>query len=292
MLTFNSIDLETANADRASICQIGVVQVRDGNIEDEWHTLIDPEDWFDPWNISIHRIDESDVNNSPILPDVHDELLLRLDGSVLVSHTSFDRVACERAFRRYGLKQLQVTWLDSAKVARRAWPDRYGVRGWGLKNIANDLGISFKHHNAMEDARTAAEIMLQACATTGIGIEGWLDRVDRPISPSSSSPTSSVRRAGKTEGKLYGETIVFTGALSIPRREAADLAAAAGCNVVPSVTKKLTILIVGIQDKRKLKGYEKSSKHRRAETLIEKGVDIQILSESDFFELLGNPREM
>lgn len=37
----------------------------------------------------------------------------------------------------------------------------------------------------------------------------------------------------------------------------------------------------------KLKGYEKSTKHRRAEALIEKGVDIQILSESDFADLVG-----
>ena len=64
MLTFNSIDVETANADRASICQIGIVHVRDGEIEDQWQTLINPEDWFDPWNVSIHGIDEKDVRNT------------------------------------------------------------------------------------------------------------------------------------------------------------------------------------------------------------------------------------
>ena len=56
MLTFNAIDVETANADRASICQIGIVHVRDGAIHDRWQTLINPEDWFDPWNVSIHGI--------------------------------------------------------------------------------------------------------------------------------------------------------------------------------------------------------------------------------------------
>ena len=47
-------------------------------------------------------------------------------------HTSFDRVAFERAMMRYDLEQLQVTWLDSARIARRAWPESYGSRGWGL----------------------------------------------------------------------------------------------------------------------------------------------------------------
>ena len=289
MLTFNSIDVETANADRASICQIGIVHVRNGEIEDQWQTLINPEDWFDPWHVSIHGIDENDVRNSPTLPEVRDELRRGLRGSVLVSHTSFDRVAFERAMTRYDLEQLQVTWLDSARIARRAWPDSYGSRGWGLKNIAKNLGISFKHHDAQEDARAAAEIVLHACAVSETDIEGWLQRVDRPIFPSSLGSTPTARREGNVEGALHGETIVFTGALSIPRQEAADLAATAGCNVVPNVTKKVSLLVVGTQDRdrRKLNGYEKSSKHRKAEALIDKGMDIQILSESDFSKLIG-----
>ena len=81
--------------------------------------------------------------------------------------------------------------------------------------------------------------------------------------------------------------IVFTGALVIPRHEAADMAAEVGCGVVNSVSKKVTMLVVGTHDRSRLKGYEKSSKHRKAEALIEKGVDIQILSETDFSELMS-----
>lgn len=283
MVTFNAIDVETANADRASICQIGIVHVRGGRIVDRWKTLVNPEDWFDPWNVSIHGIDERDVRKSPTLPEVRDELRRRLRGSVLVSHTSFDRVAFERAMMRYHLERLQVTWLDSARIARRAWPDRYGQRGYGLKNVANDLDVSFAHHDALEDARAAAEIVLHACVAADTDIEGWLKRVNRPIFPSSSE---SLRREGNAEGALFGESLVFTGALVMPRREAADMAARAGCNVAANVSKKTTLLVVGTQDSSKLKGYEKSTKHRKAQALIEKGVEIQILSESDFSELI------
>ena len=287
MLTFNSIDVETANADRASICQIGIIHVRDGKIRDQWKTLIDPEDWFDPWNIEIHGIDETSVTGSPTLPEVRDELRRRLRGSVLVSHTAFDRVAFERAMAKYELEQLQVTWLDSAKIARRAWPNEFGVRGWGLKNIAKNFGISFTHHDALEDAKVAAEIVLRACDTSTLDIDDWLRRVKQPITPSISSATQTMRREGNAEGPLYGETIVFTGALAIPRREAADLAANVGCDVVSSVSKGITMLVVGTQDKNKLNGYDKSSKHRKIENLISQGIDIQILSEQDFFDLAG-----
>ncbi len=284
METFNAIDVETANADRASICQIGIVHVQNSVIVDRWQTLVNPEDWFDPWNVSIHGIEEKDVRSSPTLPEVREELRQRLRGSVLVSHTSFDRVAFERAMTRYDLEQLQVTWLDSAKIVRRAWPERYGRKGYGLKNVATDLDISFTHHDALEDARAAAEIVLSACVAAETDIEGWLKRVNRPIG---SSLSESPRREGNAEGALFGASLVFTGTLGIPRREAADLAAVAGCRVDANVSKKTTILVVGTQDMSKLKGYEKSTKHRKAETFIEKGEDIQILSESDFLDLIS-----
>ncbi len=286
MLTFNAIDVETANADRASICQIGIAHIKDGQIEDEWQSLIDPEDWFDSWNTSIHGIKESDVKGFPTIPEVRDKLCRRLRGSILVSHTPFDRVALERAMTRYELEQLQVTWLDSARVARCAWPEKYGDRGWGLKSVASDLGISFNHHNALEDAKAAAKILLQACNETELSVDEWLERIKHPISKTAHSDTS-IRRAGNPEGKLYGETIVFTGRLTkIPRREAANLAAEAGCAVATDVGRKTTLLVVGIQNKEALRGYEKSAKHRKAEDLKNSGLDIEIISESDFEALV------
>ncbi len=281
MLTFNAIDVETANTNRASICQIGIVHIRDGEIREQWKTLVDPETRFDPWNIGIHGITESDVAGSPTLPEVRDELRARLHGQVLVSHTPFDRVAFERAMTRYGLEQLQVTWLDSAKIARRAWPERYRRSGYGLSNIANHLGISFKHHDALEDARAAAEIVCRACEVSDADINEWLCRVDRPIPPNSKVPASRSMK-GNAEGPLSGETIAFTGSLRTTHKEASEIASKSGGNVSASVTKKTTMLVAGSPNGRK-----KSQKHLKAEKLIQEGIDIQILSEREFYEVLG-----
>ena len=53
MPTFNSIDVETANADRACMCRIGIVHVRDGRIQDQLRTLVNPEAGGQ-WNTMIH----------------------------------------------------------------------------------------------------------------------------------------------------------------------------------------------------------------------------------------------
>ena len=60
--------------------------------------------------------------NSPILPEVRDELRRRLRGSVLVSHTAFDRVAFERDMTRYDLEQLQVTGWTAPKLPAAPGP--------------------------------------------------------------------------------------------------------------------------------------------------------------------------
>ena len=60
----------------------------------------------------------------------------------------------------------------------------------------------------------------------------------------------------------------------------------AGCNVVGSVSTRVSILVVGTQNKHKLKGMAKSSKHRKAEELIASGHEVQIISESDFLDLI------
>jgi len=96
-----------------------------------------------------------------------------------------------------------------------------------------------------------------------------------PIGP------QGVRRDG-TDGTPFGEVLVFTGTLSMPRRMAADAATDAGCPVVGGVTKHTTLLVVGDEDVRRLAGHDKSSKHRKAEELIAKGQPMRIPGESDF----------
>jgi len=276
---FVAIDVETANPDMASICQIGAVAFSDGQPVSTFQSLVDPEDYFDPCNVAIHGITKGMVAEAPTFKDLAPSLASLLEGKVVVCHTPFDRLAFARAAEKYRLPNLSCTWLDSAKVVRRTWT-QFARSGYGLTIITETLGITFQHHVAAEDARAAGEIVVRAIADTGIALDDWLDRVKQPIG-------ERIARDGNPDGSLAGQVAVFTGALSLPRREAAELAAKAGCTVVEGVNKETTLLIVGDQDIRRLAGHERSSKHRKAEQLIAKGQPIRILGESDFHRLVG-----
>jgi DNA polymerase-3 subunit epsilon len=276
---FVVVDVETANPALSSICQVGIASFHDAALQHSWESLVNPEDYFDPMNVSIHGIDERRVESAPNWPAVYPQVDGLLDGSIVVSHTPFDRGALSRACEKYRLAARQYLWLDSARVVRRAWP-KFSRSGYGLSNVAEHFCIDYKQHDALEDARCAGEIVLRAIAETGLGVNEWLERVKQSIS-------GSVARDANPEGPLHGEVLVFTGALSMLRSEAADTASTAGCEVDSSVTTRTTLLVVGDQDVTRLAGYEKSSKLRKAEELISKGQKIRIIGESDFQHLYG-----
>lgn len=277
-MNFVALDFETANADLSSICQVGLVTFRDGEVAETFSTLVDPDDYFDSMNVSIHGIDEERVRGAPRFKDVYPHLSSRISGAVVVCHTHFDRAAMRQALTKHSLSEVPCRWLDTARVVQRAW-SQYARAGYGLGNVTREFGITFVHHDAAEDARAAGMILLRAMQETGLSVEEWITRCSRPI--------ARIECEENPDGPLAGEVAVFTGSLSIVRRDAADLASQAGCTVDVAVTKATTLLIVGDQDVMRLvPGQAKSAKHLKAEKLIAKGQAIRIVRENDFLHLV------
>lgn len=277
MASFVAIDVETANPFMGSICQIGAVKVVDGREVDSLSWLIDPKDYFDECNVRIHGITAAMVRGKPRFRDRYSELVDFVGQSATVSHTHFDRVSIARACKGCRREPANWTWFDSARVARRAWPE-FARAGYGLGNLAHYLEIRFRHHDALEDARAAAQVVLRAIEVSGLTFDDWLHRVKQPVDPS----RSDHRRTGDGDGPLLGETVVFTGALSLPRSHAADRAHELGAAVADGVNRRTTMLVVGDQDLKRLAGHSRSLKHRKAEALIAQGQSIRIVGETDF----------
>ena len=105
-MDFVAIDVETANADMASICQIGVAGFANGQVAEEWKSYVDPEDYFDGMNISIHGISEAIVAGSPVFSALDGKVRKTLEGNIVVTHTAFDRLALSQAGSKEPLNKL------------------------------------------------------------------------------------------------------------------------------------------------------------------------------------------
>lgn len=281
-MDFVVIDVETANPDLGSICQVGVAVFAQGKFSESWSSLVNPSDYFDDFNVSVHGISEAMVSSAPKWTDIHERIKSNYSNQIVASHTPFDRTAIRRACEKNGATPFECQWLDTARVVRRTWTE-FSKSGYGLANLSKHFGITFKHHDAEEDARVAGEILLLAIQESGKGALEWCTQSLK----SSSTARYYTTLEANPEGSLFGNVVVFTGALSIPRQEAAKLAAFAGCEVGAGVTKHTSLLVVGDQDISALGGAEKSSKHRKAEELIAKGQAIRIIGESDFERLIN-----
>ncbi|WP_035484057.1 exonuclease domain-containing protein [Algoriphagus marincola] len=283
---FFVIDLETANLDNSSICQIGLAEFDGPDLISSWDSLIDPKQFFDPYLSRIHGITSDLIDGSPSFQEVSKELAEKVNGRRLFHHMPFDRNAINRACERYQLPFWNPIWMDSAKVVRRAWPE-FANSGYALGKITTHLGISFQAHDALQDALATGQVIQKALHHSNVSLKDWETRIYAPIHQKDfTGKERSYKKEGNPNGILYGESVVFTGTLSQSRSIYAEIAAEAGCRVQDGVNKETTLLVVGLQDSYRLAGYEKSSKHRKAEDLSQRGFPIKILSENDFLALI------
>lgn len=274
---FVVIDVETACSRVSSICQIGIVGFRNGQVDFEFESLVDPRDEFDPFNVNIHGIDRHHVKGQPDFAAIHPVLSRHLSDRITVSHSTFDRGALSSACQISRSPEISTRWLDSLSVARRAWPDLTSHR---LNVLASHLGIELKHHDALSDARAAGLVVVRALDHTGLGLEDFLR-------PAPRKSTASLKRTGDGDGQLVGQCVAMTGDFTLTKSQMADAIAEAGGNVSPTVTKKTTILVLGVQDPSSFAGKPKSSKHTKADEMIAAGQPITIMSEAEFMAALA-----
>lgn len=193
-LRFIAVDVETAGYDIASICQIGLAFVGfDGSIT-TYSAYIDPCTPFAAGNTRLHGIDAATVRHAPSFQMVLPDLRQLLEAYPLVQHSRYDEKAFGAACQLARLPLLKSVWSDSVKIARQAWPELRGNGGHGLANLKTVLGLHFRHHDAGEDARAAAEVVLKAEAAMGRKIKLLNSAQQLVFDFQSSERTQSVRR--------------------------------------------------------------------------------------------------
>lgn len=277
---FIALDVETACSDSASICQIGLACVFPDNQIHTFSTLVNPGTRFDPFNIRLHGIGPDHVTGAPRFDETLEHLLPLLSRHHLVQHSNFDKQAIAAACLVCGIETPELRWADSVKIARRAWPELKGNGGHGLANLKKVLDLEFRHHDAGEDARAAAMVVLHAETHLRMPFGDLIKPRQKHQYP------AVITKEGDPTGALAGSVVVFTGELSMSRPEAAELAARVGMTVKSAVTRNTTHLVFGDQDLTVLAGHTKSSKNRRAEDMQSAGHQIRIVGETEFKALV------
>ena len=153
------LDLETTgmHSARDRITEVGLVRIDHRGRTECWSSLVDPDCWIPPEISMLTGIDAETVASAPTFSALHDELLERLDGHIVVAHNArFDLGFLKQSFRREGAA-FRPRVLCSVKLSRALFP---GERRHGLDAVMRRLGLACDaRHQALGDAKVVAAFL-------------------------------------------------------------------------------------------------------------------------------------
>ena len=160
--SFAAIDFEIANQHRSSVCSVGVVIVRDGQITDTIYRLIRPEPEWYWWRFTqIHGLTAEDTANAKVFSQVWQEIEPKIAGLPLVAHNStFDEGCLKAAFRVYQMDYPDYEFYCTCRTSRKIFGSL--LPNHQLHTVAAHCGYHLtNHHHALADAEACAHIAMR-----------------------------------------------------------------------------------------------------------------------------------
>ncbi|ATG97266.1 exonuclease domain-containing protein [Mesoplasma lactucae] len=157
---FMFLDFETANYDNASACQLAFEVYEHGKVIFSYNQLIKPSPYyFHPFHVSVHGIKPEDVIDAPEFDEVWEEIKpwFNQDTLVIAHNASFDMGVLSKTLDKYEIEKPQFYYGCSVFMLRKMTDYRYP--SYSLGKLANQLDISFNHHDAMADAHAIKQII-------------------------------------------------------------------------------------------------------------------------------------
>ena len=281
------LDTETTglSAYYDEVIEIGILRIRDGQVENRYSQLIKPEYPISGFITSLTGITNEMVDGMPSIAEVKGQVLSFLGDDVIVGHNiSFDMRFLNAAFD----DDVENEYMDTMQFSRKLYPE---LRHHRLSDMAKHLSLSNNEHRAIADCITTQQLyesLKNTMAQKNLAIEDlW-----------------SVKRGGHSgidinaikpedvnideDSFFYGRHVVFTGKLEkMVRKDAMQIVVNLGGILDNSVIKKTNYLILGNNDYNAILHGEKSSKHIKAEKLKLEGQDIEIIDEFTFYDIIS-----
>lgn len=162
MKDFVAIDFETANGRRSSVCSVGIVIVRNGELVYSFYSLIHPSpNYYTYWTTEGHGLSEEDTAEAPTFPEVWRKIEDKITGLPFVAHNkAFDESCLRAVFEEYEMEypeyEFHCTLLTSRRCADLDLPNHQ------LHTVAAACGFYLEnYHHALADAEACAAIALK-----------------------------------------------------------------------------------------------------------------------------------
>lgn len=289
--SYTMIDTETTGLDPQydKIIEMAAVKVRDGKEVARFETLVNPEQPIDDFIADLTGITNEELSAAPVAADCLPDFMEFIGDDLIVGHNiHFDVNFIYDALTFCGYAPIKNDFVDTLRLSRRVRPDLEHHR---LCDMAAAYNVPQPvAHRSLADCLTAIGVLDALAADIAArGID--LQAVQKKHYGASGSKVSDIvahEGCERPDSPLFGKVCVFTGKLeTLTRKEAAQLVADLGGICADGVTKKTNFLVMGTNEYCPTIVGGKSTKQKKAEGLILKGADLQILTEAVFLDMLA-----
>lgn len=165
---FVAIDFEKLNDSHLSVCEVGLVEYKDGKEIRQFHSYINPfggivrNDWAKK---HLGHITDDLLLAAPSYKDLFPKLQQMIQDKILVVHSKgADLNYIYRLEEQFDLPKLYSKWVDTNEIAC------YLGKGQNLPELyALLFGTPFtEHHKALDDARACGQIFERLSSETDI----------------------------------------------------------------------------------------------------------------------------
>ncbi|MBR6407400.1 MAG: 3'-5' exonuclease [Clostridia bacterium] len=159
MSRFVAFDVETPNRLNDRMSAIGITVIEDGAFTERFYSLVNPETYFDNFNIQLTGISEETVSDAPTFPQVWRHIEPLMSKGLLVAHNAvFDMNVLKKCLRDYRIEwKPYVKYICTVQMGRRILPGM----SHSLDILCRNYGICLDHHHADSDSSACAEILLR-----------------------------------------------------------------------------------------------------------------------------------
>lgn len=301
-LNFALIRIECCNQYKDTPCRLALVGVKNSEIVEQKEFFIDPLDVEFDFMTSGTTLEDlrgrgSFAEQFPALLDFIKQY------PVLVSTADgYDADVLFNAITLHKVESGSLPYMTAKNVLRRAY-DSYSYQ---FDYLCDEMGVSVDGITPMDFAIAWCQLLIKACADKefadllmfaeenrivvgSISLQGYERcHIKRIYKPKKKEVTEYDPANFDETHPFFDRNVVFTGKLTYFLREDAEYyVERIGGHCSSGLTKATSYLVVGVQSPSQVGPDGLSAKQKKAIKYREEGMEIELLNETDFIDIMG-----
>lgn len=289
-------DIEVLNQDPASICAIGIVEVADTKVISTYYSLIKPKNLsYDSYRYKVHHIKPKSLYKERTFLEVWEDIKGYFENAIVVSHDiQGDMMNLRAACKQNKISYPELYMSCTNVLAHLVYPH---LQKYNLKELAKMIGFEFQAHQALDDAKACAQLLIEMiqhehCENIRelhhqfhLEFGEMKDNYYRNIISAEIAP-QLLDMVQREDALLYHQSVCFTGKLSIPKEILEEKTKQVSALPSHQVSTQTNYLVIGKEGYHKVRFGKENKKVKKALQLMKQGQDLRIVHESEYLKLL------